>query len=101
MRNRPYDDAGNPVEIVNANPDRLPAPADFDKSPELQAAVEVLNEGGLQVLTERQRQVFQGVVLQGLSLRRVARALGISHQVAGDHLRTAGKKLRLLCQPKL
>ena len=101
LRNRPYDDTGTPIEIVNANPDRLPAKVEPEKSEELKAAIEVLNEGGLQVLTNRQRMVFTMVVMQGLSLRAAARIMGISHQVAGEHLVAAGKKLRGLCRPKL
>lgn len=49
----------NSNEPALANPDLLPMPEEPEKSEELLAITEVLDQGGEKILTKRQRRAFQ------------------------------------------
>lgn len=100
-RHCPTDGEGRTVEPRGANPSQFPEAVEQDQSDELKAALAVLNEGGLEKLTVRQRRAFRLVVIQGLSLRKAARQMNISAVTVWEHVREAGKRLKKLCEDKV
>lgn len=101
QRHCPTDDEGNIVEPRGGNLSQFPEPEIRDKSEELQAIVAVLNEGGLDGLTVRQRRAFRLVAIQGLTYREAGQRMGISAETVHEHVKAAGVKLRKLCEDKI
>lgn len=100
-RNSPTDDVGRIVEPQGGNPEQFPEATEPEQSDELKAAIEVLNEGGLDRLTVRQRRAFRLVVIQGLSLRDAAKRMNINPMTVWEHVEAAGKRLKKLCEDKI
>ena len=100
-RKFPQDDTGRTLEPKEANPDMRQEQEPGEPPPELEAAVSVIQRGGLGCLTERQRQMFELVVKRGFAVGRAARVLGISRQAASEHLKAVGRKLREKCEREM
>lgn len=112
-RRRSREDAGywdevgadGGIESPRANPDLLPEGAGLwdvgEMSSELEAIIEVLNEGGLDHLTQRERDAFVRNVVRGEPLAAVASALGIGLSSAQGYVSRAAEKLAALCRKKL
>jgi|GEM_PF-5961551 len=100
-RNGQYKDGDEPnsinldVDLCRAEPDLLPF-IEEAKSDELEAALLVLNTGGLAGLTALQQKVFQLSVVEGMSNREAAKHLGIDESGVRQHVKLIGKKLKAL-----
>lgn len=68
--------------------------------PLLQSILDVLDEGGEQVLTKRQRTAFQLVVREGLSYRAAAREMRVRVSTVHEFVQAGAKKLRILSLAK-
>jgi RNA polymerase sigma factor (sigma-70 family) len=101
QRHCPADEDGRLIEPRGGNPAQFPEPAEQDQSDELKAVIEVLNEGGLDKLTVRQRRAFRLVAIQGLTYREAASRMGISAETVYEHVKAAGAKLKKLCEDKI
>lgn len=101
QRHCPTDDEGRIIEPRGANPSQFPESEEQDQSDELKAVIEVLNEGGLDKLTLRQRRAFRLVAIQGLTYREAASRMGISAETVYEHVKAAGARLRKLCEDKV
>lgn len=101
-KNRFWNDMHNreKKESYKNNPDKLAVNVEV-KSEELIAILEVLDEGGEQVLTKKQRRAFQLVVREGYTERDAALKMRCSQATLQEHIKLAVKKLRSLCQAKL
>lgn len=90
-------------EPVLANPDMLPEWPLKEQSEALDAILEVIDEGGEQVLSPREKKAFQLIVREGLSEREAAKRFRprISRRAVVTYVRRASVKLRKLCQPKI
>lgn len=97
----PTDTEGRLIEPRGGNPSQFPEPTEPDQSDELKAALDVLNNGGLEQLTTRQRRAFRLVVIQGLSLREAGRIMAIHPSTVEEHVQAAGKVLKRLCEDKV
>ena len=87
-------------ESFLANPDLLPEPV-IIQSDELEAILEVLNEGGLQVLSPREQEAFQLGVVEELPEREGADKMNVSRGAFRRYVERGAKKLKNLCRPKL
>jgi DNA-directed RNA polymerase specialized sigma24 family protein len=76
-------------------PESLPLP------PELEAILEIIDQGGEKVLSQREKKAFQLVVREGLSYRKAAAKMGCSFHSVEQYVKRAAVKLRKLCQTKL
>lgn len=97
------DEANSPqldLELCKAEPDLLPF-IEPKTSDELEAALLVLNLGGLTKLTALQQKVFQLSVVEGFSNRDVAEKLSIDESVVREHVKAIGRKLRKLADEHL
>jgi RNA polymerase sigma factor (sigma-70 family) len=88
------------LELAKAEPDLLPY-IEPDLSDELEAALLVLNSGGLTKLTAIQQKVFQLSVVEGMSNREVAKSLHINESGVRQHVELIGKKLKALAEKHL
>ncbi len=95
-----WREASGKEEPMEAEPDNLPG-IDPYEGEELKAIVAVLNEGGLDILTPKQREIFQLVVVEGKSLGEAAQILQLSKPAIQQRLNLAAKKLRIICYTKL
>lgn len=95
------DEFGNAVEPAGAAPDRFIGPDTGAPSDELRAVIEVLDEGGLDRLTVRQRRAFKLVLIAGMTYAEAARRMGIRPQTVREHVLAAGKKVREMCKDKV
>jgi DNA-directed RNA polymerase specialized sigma24 family protein len=68
--------------------------------PLLQSILDVLDEGGEQVLTPRQRKAFQLVVREGLSYRQAAKAMRVGVNAVYELVQAGARKLRILALTK-
>lgn len=93
-----YD--GTIKEPIEANPE-IETETPIIKDPLLDAILEVLDEGGEQVLSKREKEVFQLLVREGLSQEKTAKKLGISRRACREHVKRIASKMRRLCSPKL
>lgn len=92
---------GDWEEFRAANMDTVAAPEAPSLSPELYAILEVIDEGGEQILSKREKTAFTMVVREGLSFRHAARKMGCSFHSVEQYVKRAAVKLRKLCQTKL
>lgn len=95
------DEYGNVIEPYAANPSQFAEPPEHIQSDELQAIREVLDEGGLDRLTTRQRRAFKLVLIEGLSYRKAGRRMAISAQTVREHVLAAGKRFKKMCEDKI
>lgn len=100
-RHSPTDDTGRLREPSGGDPSQFAEAIEETRSDEMQAIVDVLNEGGLESLTVRQRRAAKLVLIEGMTYRQASRRMGISAMAVHGHVRSAGKKLRKLCEEKL
>lgn len=101
-RHQPTDELGRIIEPYGANTDQFNAEKhEPEQCDELKAIIQVLNEGGLDTLTIRQKRAFKLVMLQGMSYRQAATRMGIGWTSVEDHVKAAAKKLRKLCEDKI
>jgi len=87
-------------EIAKGDPDTLPYIASETNDSLLQAILDVLDEGGEQVLTPKQRKAFQLIVREGLSYRETAKKMRVSVNAVVDLVKAGAKKLRILSLTK-
>jgi DNA-directed RNA polymerase specialized sigma24 family protein len=94
---------GEPVE---ANPDSIPV-SEPVPSDELQAVLDVLDEGGEQVLSPREKDAFQLVAREGRTYGEAATIMSttygkrISRAALQMYVKRASVKIRKLCASKL
>lgn len=88
-------------EPLAANLDQLPEKISKFLPLELEAILEILDEGGEQILSPREKSAFQLVVREGISYREAARKMGCSFHSVEQYVKRAALKLRKLCQTKL
>jgi DNA-directed RNA polymerase specialized sigma24 family protein len=86
--------------IAKGDPDTLAVPEPENVDSLLQAILDVLDEGGEQVLTTKQRWAFQLIVREGLSYRETARKMRISVTAVVNLVKAGAKKLRILALTK-
>ena len=86
--------------VAKGDPDILPAPEPGSNDPLLEAILDVIDEGGEQVLTKKQQRAFQLIVREGVSYRATARKLRISIHAVQDLITAGAKKLRILALTK-
>lgn len=86
--------------VAVCDPDTLEAPEVKQAEPLLQAILDVLDEGGEQVLTKKQQKAFQLLVREGLSYRATARQMRVSVRAVQDLVAAGAKKLRILALTK-
>lgn len=97
----PADEDGRIIEPRGGNPSQFPEAVEAERSDELKAIVDVLNEGGLDKLTVRQRRAFRFVAIQGLTYREAGKRMSISAETVYEHVKAAGRKLKKLCEDKI
>lgn len=100
-RHCPTDDTGRIIEPRGGNPAQFPEATEEDRSDELKAIVEVLNDGGLEKLSVRQRRAFRLVAIQGLTYAAAGKQMNISAMTVYEHVRAAGVRLKKLCEDKI
>jgi DNA-directed RNA polymerase specialized sigma24 family protein len=86
--------------VAKGDPDILPFVESRPSSDLLDAILEVLDDGGEQVLTPRQREAFQLIVREGVSYRETARKMHVSIHAIQDLVQAGAKKLRVLSLTK-
>lgn len=87
------------IEPRGANPDQFNRERESLEDGEMLAAVKhVLNTGGLQKLSTRQRRVFKLVLIEGMTYAEAGKRMSISPMTVHEHVRAAGKKLKKLCE---
>jgi DNA-directed RNA polymerase specialized sigma24 family protein len=87
-------------ESILANPDLLPMIDEEERSEELLAILSVLDDGGEQILTPRERRAFQLVVREGLSERIAAKKMNCKQATIQEFVCKAAVKLRKLTLSK-
>lgn len=87
-------------EVAKGDPDILPVPEARPSDPQLEAILSVIDEGGEQVLTPKQRKAFQLIVREGRSYRETAKAMKVNINAVQDLVKAGAKKLRILCLTK-
>lgn len=87
-------------DFYRAEPDLLPE-LDPHMSPELEAAIGVLHDGGLQALSSLQQKIFQLSIVEGLREKAVAASLGISQSEVSKQLKKLGRTLRILAEARM
>lgn len=95
------DEFGAFIEPLPANVDQLSEKSESEDTEEMAAIKHVINSGGLDKLSVRQRRAFKLVLLQGLTYAQAARRMGISAMTVHEHVKAAGKKIRKLCEDLL
>lgn len=101
-KNNKCSEDGIYQESALSNPDSIEAPSKFHCAcDELDAILEVLEEGGEQVLSGKEKQAFQYVVREGYSLRDAAKLMNVSWHSVYTYVKRGARKLRVLCQTKL
>lgn len=87
-------------EIAKGDPDSIATVESQYIDSLLQAILDVLDEGGEQVLTPKQRRAFQLIVREGVSYRQTARMMRINVNAVQDLVKAGAKKLRILALTK-
>jgi|WetSurMetagenome_2_1015567.scaffolds.fasta_scaffold659866_2 hypothetical protein len=83
-----------------ANPDSIAAPEEEERSEELLAILAVLDEGGENVLTKRERRAFQLIVREALPERVAAKKMHCAQSTIQEFVCKAAVKLRKLTLSK-
>jgi DNA-directed RNA polymerase specialized sigma24 family protein len=87
-------------DMIKAEPDRAIA-EDNTPSEQLEAALFVINNGGLQKLSAMQQKIYQLYVVEGHSYREVSRQLGLSDKGVAYNVEMIGLILRVECEKHL
>lgn len=88
-------------ECKAANPDILEFKEKSYTGMELEAILEILDEGGEQILSDKQKIAFQLVVREGLSYGEAASKMRLKKQTVHEYVKSASKKLYRLTLTKL
>ena len=92
------DEFGNIIEPLAANVDQVADREPPEPSEEMEAISHVLNNGGLDKLTVRQKRAFRLVMLQGLTFREAGRIMSIRPQTVQEHVAAAACRLKKMCE---
>ena len=100
LEHRSFDKFEPLEEDLKADPD-LAQYKEPKRSDALEAAIEVIQEGGLTHLEPTEQKIFQLSIVEGESDADIAHHLRIDEEAVAYHLQRIGLKLRKLCNEKL